>query len=420
MKYIITTVANPDYKPTDQNVTPFIYDAECDDEVVLATKQAKSQFMAIIVHENIVDSPKIDLEILEILDQLPIPAYKTLYQKAIESNLSEAEINQIWATLDIDVDDSKVYLDEPSIVYLPMNRNREHHLEFIKAYYHYVVDNPDAVIVFDDDSGEELDCEIDLSCYFDLGSDFQFDMDFVIQDGDYWITYDCEKGTKCAFTFNLDLEESDYKPSFPHAVGLNIVANGSYAPIDNIKSVIKALHDKGTFELKLEGTNPVSHPHFIEILDYAHSLGFIITFTTRSIEWSLNKDMIDKVLECVASITFLYDTGDLDNLKLLDSRLYEGFGMYLQLHIQVTPELLSTKELKKLNRWCAQEYKCLMLKGFNGTLTNEKANILMLLKSDDNWKLFFDEVLAQRYNKYIRGRFEIIPVEQMVYIDIGW
>lgn len=403
--------------PKEELETPFQYGWE---NFILTSKLSKSQYMAVVVHDNLMNAPKIDLEILEILNQLPLKSYNDLYELATTSNLNLDEINEIWATLDKN-SHYDIYIDHQSMIRLPKNRYGQPHLEFIKTFYNHVVNNPSIVIRGGNDNDDELP-EVDYDD--DLSSKIAFESQYVLQDGEYWIAYDRVNGHKKTFTFNHNLKSEDYIPSFPYLVDLKITDycnskcefcyqastnKGRHAPLDYIKSVLDALHEHGVFEIALGGGEPTSHPQFIEILEYAYNLGFMTNFTTKSVDWVYNKENFDTIRKYVTAIAFSYDGKNFDNLVFLDTHFKGVRDNSTNLMIQVIPELLSTTELRFISLWCAKRYKVLTLLGYKFTgrgknfevsdlLVNEKTNVETLIKSDDFWKLSCDTALMQRYD----------------------
>jgi|SRR5215216_1131523 len=70
-----------------------------------------------------------------------------------------------------------------------------------------------------------------------------------------------------------------------------------------ILNTLDQLKECGVFALVLVGGEPMLHPDFAEILDYAHELGFVISIATNGT--LITQDLIDKLPreECIVSVS---------------------------------------------------------------------------------------------------------------------
>ena len=62
---------------------------------------------------------------------------------------------------------------------------------------------------------------------------------------------------------------------------------------DEILDVLQQLRAAGVFALVLVGGEPMSHPHFMEILHAAHDLGFVISIATNGTY--ITQEIIDQI-----------------------------------------------------------------------------------------------------------------------------
>lgn len=72
---------------------------------------------------------------------------------------------------------------------------------------------------------------------------------------------------------------------------------------DEIFDALDQLKAAGVFALVLVGGEPMSHPDFFRILDYAHALGFVISIATNGMY--VTQDAIDRLPreECIVSVS---------------------------------------------------------------------------------------------------------------------
>ncbi|MEW6710048.1 MAG: radical SAM protein, partial [Candidatus Riflebacteria bacterium] len=91
--------------------------------------------------------------------------------------------------------------------------------------------------------------------------------------------------------------------------------DGKHADTDKVFQAIDALAELEVFEIALGGGDPVDHPDFVKIVDYARKKGIIPNFSTRNLDFLYSQDFIE-ITEKIGSIGFtVTDVSDLKKLS---------------------------------------------------------------------------------------------------------
>lgn len=129
------------------------------------------------------------------------------------------------------------------------------------------------------------------------------------EDGDYFVLFDRDAGTKMRWSFKDDAP--DYtKATAPELVDLKITSwcdsgcrfcyqgatkNGRHADLATIRAIVRHLDELGVFEVAIGGGEPTKHPQFKAILDLIADANIIPNITTFSRDWLADDDLVKTV-----------------------------------------------------------------------------------------------------------------------------
>lgn len=142
------------------------------------------------------------------------------------------------------------------------------------------------------------------------------------KDGEFWTLFTAGKeGVRFTFCYD-DFVKPMLKYEAPLLVDLKITdfcttncsfcyqsstKKGKHASFESIKECLDVLSSLKVFEVAIGGGNPVSHPNFVEILEYAKSKGITPNFSTRDVSFLDNKEMSDRILRSCGNFAFSVD-----------------------------------------------------------------------------------------------------------------
>ena len=110
------------------------------------------------------------------------------------------------------------------------------------------------------------------------------------------VYFDRSNGTKLHF-FDRPINFDEYIASAPELVDIKVTDwcdlacrfcyqdstnKGKHAPFQALKAIIDDLAEAGVFEVALGGGEPMSHPQFIDLLEYCDLKGIVPNFTTKN------------------------------------------------------------------------------------------------------------------------------------------
>ena len=151
--------------------------------------------------------------------------------------------------------------------------------------------------------------------FFDAIRDYSGRSAKFRKDGEHFIVFDPQDGTKARLSLTGDAEY--VKASVPELVDLKITnyctkgckfcyqastPEGVHASFDDIERILVRLSEMGVFEIAIGGGEPTEHPEFARILHRAFELGITPNFTTLSGKWLDNEDIVKTVEETVGGI----------------------------------------------------------------------------------------------------------------------
>lgn len=135
----------------------------------------------------------------------------------------------------------------------------------------------------------------------------------------YWVLFNRKRGTKVRFQFEgnkkenkppkrayapelIDIKITDYcdkKCGFCYQASTE---TGKHA--EEVSQIAYTLSKLKVFEVALGGGEPTSHPEFIDILKSFREYGTVPNFTTKSLEWVRDKEILEAVKKNVGSFSY--------------------------------------------------------------------------------------------------------------------
>lgn len=175
----------------------------------------------------------------------------------------------------------------------------------------------------------------------------------VRQDGDYWVLFNVNSGTKIRMSF--DAQVPPYvKSTFPELVDLKVTdycqggcewcyqsstKSGKHADLNNIKTILKALGQQGVFEVAIGGGEPTHYPHLAEVLEYAAEHGIVPNFTTFFVDWLKNKPLMKAVKAHVGAIgVSVHGVKDLNKVVKIKQAVDRTSGRWDDRYVHVTAQ----------------------------------------------------------------------------------
>jgi len=306
------------------------------EEFLLSSPIEKMQYVLLLIQGNIMDRSYSNREYLEIQQnnskqrtiQLINESYISEEQKSFALEVfnimqlfdkSEAKTSS-GSGLTIDV--PKRAIDHESHIYFPYNFSKDgENINFITDILKLAFDDHVYIVGGNDNSDPTLTLPDDSKQY-----DMLFPMRFRSQyrakyhsDYNFYTLIDDETGTKIRCSFDIDNKVLPEKGSTPDLVDLKITdycnfgcafcyqastVRGNHAPFDKLKLYIDALKQLEVLEVAIGGGEPTSHPEFKSILSYIYSNHIIPNFTTKSVAWLEDKELLDLINHIVGGIAF--------------------------------------------------------------------------------------------------------------------
>ena len=335
-------------------------------------------------------------------------------------------------------------VDHESLLYLPMEAplwRREPYWAISKSFFmdfkEYVMD-PHVVIL----GGNDNDDPHPLS---GIGKKMSFPKDYSNQlrsrkDGDWWTIFNTRTGFRHTFSFLQDPAPL-VKFDTPLLVDLKITnwcdkgcnfcyqdstPDGIEGDAKKISNILYHLAEGGVFEVAIGGGEPTSHPKFVEILEYCHSHYITPNFTTKSLKWMEDKEILKAVQEFCGG--FAYSPSNSNDIKAFIEAL-KNFnfkrGWQANQSIHLIPELLTPEEFEEMLRKAHSYYLSVTLLGLKNVGRGESSKILnpswvetiLALRADFNCpSLSVDTDLARRYPE---GIAKINPNKTMWFTEEG-
>lgn len=305
------------------------------EDFCLTTSQSKLEYLATALYQNL----KTDLSSDE--------AAKTV-----------KDMFGIDITSALDGDGWGAHIDHQSSITTPTPRRNK---KFWKGFGEFIQDRRVAILGGNDNS--------DGNGYDDLpfvemirdgaGSNLK-----IKNDGDYWVMFNTTYGAKVRMSFDVDKHDAkDYvKSSTPELVDLKITDHctmgcdfcyqgstpeGKHAPFEDIKKTIDFLTGMKVFEIAIGGGEPTEHPQFAEILEYARKRNIVPNFTTNSVKWMKDADLVKRIKDSVGAIgVSVHKVSDFKKVETI-KRTFGGWGgsHVMAQHVVGTLDVSDTSQL---------------------------------------------------------------------------
>lgn len=143
----------------------------------------------------------------------------------------------------------------------------------------------------------------------------------------------------------IDLKITDYCPIGCSFCYQNSTVNGAHASLESIKSILLDAKESEVFEIAIGGGEPTMHPNFCEILEYGHSIGLVMNFTTKSLKWLDSDEILGAVR--LYSKGFAYSITPNDDFKKIRDLFFKEKRLY-QVSFQYILDAFPMSEWEKL------------------------------------------------------------------------
>jgi len=175
----------------------------------------------------------------------------------------------------------------------------------------------------------------------------------VRQDGDNWVLFNANSGTKMRMSF--DPQAAPYvKSTVPELVDLKITnycaygcsfcyqsstKAGVHADLGHIKQILNTLGDQGVFEVAIGGGEPTHYPHLAEVLVHAAQHGVVPNFTTFGVDWLQNDQLMEAVRAHVGAIgVSVHGVKDLNKVAKIKQTVNQNRSRWEDRYVHVTAQ----------------------------------------------------------------------------------
>lgn len=246
------------------------------------------------------------------------------------------------------------------------------------------------------------------------------------KDQGYWTMYEPDSGTKVRLTFDPSLPEPK-RASFPELVDMSITdwcdkgcsycyrgstEKGDHASVSRIHSILRALAKKEVFEIAFGGGEPMSHPHFWDIIETTHSLGITPNFTTRRTDWLESEKLTKRFYDTCGAVAFSIDSvSEMERIHaLLQSRESDALrGLMYKVCFQVVVGAVREKSLRKIFRYAMDSELKLTLLGYK---TSGRGGSYIPEQPEQDWIQTFEEERMNSSTKYGRMQVDTILADK--------
>jgi len=342
------------------------------DFFTLASKEAKEEYLSVMLRENFRRS------------KMP-----TLLQKVILNGLDLPFLEEF------------TYVDHQSSYCFPVAYGTDFVcMHFISDFREYLIrddvcvkggnDNEDA---YGDYGSERLD----------TGNYYPDMLGWVCRkDGDWWVLYNNQTGIRTTFSFEDDPEP--FVPNSPMLVDMKITnfckkncsfcymgssVEGNHMSKDNVYSLVANLHRERVFEVAIGGGEPTQCPVFEDILQCLNSFKIVANFSTASLDWLKDGVRTERILSKVGAFAYSVQTKE-DLKEFLD--LVSDLSMS-KVTVQVIPDTLTEDSLKEMLTMCYESHVRVTLLGFKEV---ERGSSYIRTGTEKKWLSIIKELYAEK------------------------
>lgn len=229
------------------------------------------------------------------------------------------------------------HIDHQSVMQFPIVRSwnggfEQFNGEFVTDFFNYLMLDDVVVLGGNDNSDED-----------DYKREFDFDHRNVNilptgtdspvtarkdEEAGVWVLFNTGSGNKIRLQMTKsDADQvSNYDKAFsPELVDIKITdfcaegckfcymgstESGKHAETRDIEDIFRKLGDAGVFEVALGGGEPTTHPDFIDILKKCSYHNIVPNFTTRSLKWLDDENIVKAVEKHVGAVGFSVTTAE--------------------------------------------------------------------------------------------------------------
>ena len=254
-------------------------------------------------------------------------------------------------------------IDHQSKIILPRYVDGTLAVAFIKELFEEAINDPRIVIGGGNDNSDDDPLTAAGSphpWFFELGTDYYYGDNLVARPEPYgWCLFNKITGAR------VRLERDGAKSNLPETPELVDVCitkyctknckfcyqdcgyKGEHADKDWLFRLAYVFKDEEVFEVVLGGGEPTKHPDFLAILKRFRNDNIVPNFTTASVDWLRNKEIVAEVAKTAGSIAFschsIYDIEYFGKEILLAGR-----GIFDKAVMQSIVGIVDPKELKKM------------------------------------------------------------------------
>lgn len=286
-----------------------------------------------------------------------------------------------------DDEDSIAGIDHQSVLTIPTSvETGEIDIDFFNDLKNYIL-RENVVILGGNDNCEDVHwlAENNKSVLEDIPREYCPGTLISRKDGDYWVLFDKNSGSRITFSFEDDPKEST-KPEYPYLVDIKITdfcdLGCAYCYQGSTKNGLKCdnsfFYDiKNVFEIVLGGGEVTrDREHFISVLNvirYRAGEHVNINFTTRTLDWLNDEKYAQEILSKTKTFAFSVDEKNQNQLeKLINIFDYRWNVENNELYknkpsIQIIPEIMGDYCLEKILRICKNNFIKVVLLGYKET-----------------------------------------------------
>jgi hypothetical protein len=223
----------------------------------------------------------------------------------------------------VESDDNLVGVDHNSIFGMPLLRNGEQAIDFIRDMGMYIVENPSIAIGGgNDNSGPDGREEGYQAAFKD--HPWSYSGTARREKDGTWVLFDGCNGIKIRLSPEF-ARLKNHKSDTPELVDIKITdqcnrgceycyqnstPQGKHCNEREFGDLLYTLDRLQVFEVVLGGGEPTLHPNFAKMLARCHYSHIVPNFTTHTAKWFSNTDIMDAVMKYVGSVAFSCDSLD--------------------------------------------------------------------------------------------------------------
>jgi len=314
------------------------------DFFTLASKEAKKEYFATMIKENL----------------YPMP-----------TNL----INLLLKGMDLPSVSNDDYIDHKSMYYLPKEYGMDFvSVEFMNDFQKYLL-RDDVLILGGNDNDDENHplCTTNRLIMDRYYPDYRGWIGR--KDGDWWILYNKDIGNRAIFSFEdepndlklespllLDLKITDFCDKGCSFCYMDSSSEGQHIDHNNIYRVLSNIAHSKVFEVAIGGGEPTKCPDFKDIIVSLYHQGVKPNFSTASLDWMDDLQLVETIMPLVGA--FAYSVNCVQDVTNLLAKCKDRSINKNKISVQIIPDTISEEVLEEILLTCAKNYIRVTLLGF--------------------------------------------------------